>query len=136
MQGSTGGNLCPFFSQRKLHCNHGHRQLSSFGPKRRDGSKATGLITPIRSRQVLNCKFNTAYGYVEEGVEAIAIANATNKQVELKKTELLQNSTREIGIRSRHYVAIGRIGKSIVEGRTTIGMQHHQSATNREQHVP
>ena len=48
----------------------------------------------------------------------------------------MQISTREIGIVSRRYVAIGRICKSIVEVRTTIGMQHPQSASNREQHVP
>ena len=52
-------------------------------------SKGTGLITLIRSRQVLHCRFSTAYGYVEEGVEAITISNATNKQVVLKKIRIV-----------------------------------------------
>ena len=54
-----------------------------------ESSRGTGLVTPIRSRQVFNCKFNTAYGYVEDGVEAIAIANATNKEVVLKKNRIV-----------------------------------------------
>ena len=134
LQGSTGGNLCSFFSQRKLLLQPWAQTIDLVRTEEGGCSKGTGLITPIRSRQVLNCKFNTAYGYVEESVEAIEIENATNKQVELKKNTIVAEFHPKIGIRSRHYVAIGRMGKSIVECTTTIGMQHHQSATN-QQHV-
>jgi hypothetical protein len=45
----------------------------------------SGLITPMRSKHVVACKFSTAYGYVDRGVREIIIANITNSEIKLKK---------------------------------------------------
>ncbi len=44
-----------------------------------------GLITPNRSKQVIDCKFSTAYGFTKERTNKVIIANTTCKEVVIKR---------------------------------------------------
>ena len=48
-------------------------------------SATMGLVTPNRSQQVVNSKFQTAYGIAERGTDRVVIANTTSSKIHIKK---------------------------------------------------
>ena len=82
---STGGNLSLLTTEGVVLKPWAQKVI----PVRSGGgefSGGEGLITPMRSKQVINCKFSTAYGYVDDGVKEIIIANTAGED-KIKKEQ-------------------------------------------------
>ena len=67
----------------------GAQRVIMVRPGAGESSEGEGLITPMRSKQILNCKFSTAYGFVDNGVRQIVIANVTGEEIKISKNRMV-----------------------------------------------